>query len=68
MTLKSLTILIFFFCVTLISVAQPKLEVYINKIFNDNWKFTLSDSALYSEVELDDSAWRLLNLPTENKF
>lgn len=31
--------------------------------FNENWKFTLSDSTLYANEEFDDSKWRVLDLP-----
>lgn len=31
--------------------------------FNDDWKFILSDSAVYASPDYDDSAWRQLSLP-----
>src|SRR5690606_14506137 len=31
--------------------------------FNDNWKFILDSSKVYSDPGFDDAAWRTLNLP-----
>ncbi|MDB4583320.1 hypothetical protein N9164_09225, partial [Draconibacterium sp.] len=31
--------------------------------FNENWKFTLTDSVVYQKTKCDDSNWRVLNLP-----
>ena len=37
--------------------------------FNQNWKFTLADSALNaSTIVFDDSKWRTLNLPFFQKL
>ncbi|HRB94075.1 MAG TPA: glycoside hydrolase family 2 TIM barrel-domain containing protein [Niabella sp.] len=40
--------------------------------FNESWRFSQSDSSVYSQVNFDDSKWRLLDLPhdwsIEGKF
>ena len=33
------------------------------KLFNEDWKFILEDIPNCSSIELDDSKWRVLNLP-----
>lgn len=38
-------------------------KVRQQNLFNEGWKFDLSDNPKYREVEFDDSAWRELTLP-----
>ena len=61
MKLKSL-----FWAVIIILVAnvvQAKPQFGRALLFNENWRFNLSDVKEGSQPELNDSKWRLLNLP-----
>lgn len=42
---------------------QAKPQFGRDLLFNDNWRFTLSDVKGGESTSLDDSKWRLLNLP-----
>ncbi len=38
-------------------------EIRITKNFNKDWKFQLSDSTSFNDIEFDDSNWRTLDIP-----
>lgn len=43
--------------------AQTRTEIRSKINFNNDWKFSLSDSAKYNKADFDDSNWRKLDLP-----
>jgi beta-galactosidase len=45
------------------SVPQAKPQFGRASLFNENWRFILSDVKEGSQPQLDDSKWRLLDLP-----
>jgi len=61
MTLKS------FLCASLmvlaVGITQAKPQFGRALLFNENWRFILSDEKDGAQMGLDDSKWRLLNLP-----
>jgi beta-galactosidase len=61
MTLKS-----FWFASLLVlasGIMQAKPQFGRALLFNENWRFILSDEKNGAQMGLDDSKWRLLNLP-----
>ncbi len=54
----------FVFLVTLITSCNQSVQNPRSRsLFNDNWRFSLGDDSLARNVDYDDSAWRVLNLP-----
>ena len=51
------TTALLFFC--LCSLAQHKTRVS----FNSGWKFKLDSIQSFSDANVDDASWRVLNLP-----
>jgi beta-galactosidase/beta-glucuronidase len=51
------------FLFLLVNYAQAKPQFGRAFLFNENWKFILSDVKDGAQPGLDDSKWRLLNLP-----
>ena len=45
------------------TVVQAKPQFGRALLFNENWRFNLSDEKEGAQPELDDSKWRVLNLP-----
>ncbi|MGY6650242.1 glycoside hydrolase family 2 TIM barrel-domain containing protein [Wenyingzhuangia sp. IMCC45574] len=60
MTLKRI-ILSLFLIVSFSVLSQNRVR--INKSFNKDWKFSLTDSLHYTDKDYKDVAWRKLNLP-----
>jgi len=56
-----------FLCTAIIilaaTIVQAKPQFGRAFLFNDNWRFNLSDEKEGAQPNLDDSKWRLLNLP-----
>lgn len=52
-------------CICIAVSIQPSQAARDNRAvnFDKGWRFTLGDSSGYSSTSLDDSSWRLLNLP-----
>jgi len=48
---------------SLSSKATPKTEVRQKILFNQDWKFSLSDQPQYRDSDFNDGLWRILNLP-----
>ncbi|MHB9143393.1 MAG: glycoside hydrolase family 2, partial [Paludibacter sp.] len=46
-----------------VTALQAKPQFGRDLLFNDNWRFMLSDVKEAANPDLDDSKWRLLNLP-----
>ena len=44
-------------------IIQAKPQFGRDVLFNDNWRFKLSDVKEGAKPDLNDSKWRLLNLP-----
>ncbi len=56
-------VLILFFSGVYFSSFSQDNEARIKKSFNKEWKFSLSDSLEYSELNFKDTHWRKLDLP-----
>lgn len=50
-----------FFAASLPALANDAIREKQN--FNQGWRFSLSDSAVYSSTDYNDSLWRTLDLP-----
>ncbi|MCX6327227.1 MAG: DUF4982 domain-containing protein [Bacteroidia bacterium] len=61
MKIKSLLSAVILFLVTGIVQAKPQFGRAL--LFNENWRFNLSDEKDGNQPGLNDSKWRLLNLP-----
>ncbi len=52
-----------FFCKASSQSVNSAVATRITKNFNKNWKFKLSDSTSYNNIDFDDSNWRTLDVP-----
>ena len=55
-------ILVFLFILPCLVKAQPT-QFGNNKLFNERWKFSLTDNSSYKEATFDDSSWQNVAIP-----
>lgn len=63
MNIGNLSLLFLILLTTILGCSSYSENAREHLSFNNDWRFTLSDSSVYSQSEYTDTAWRQLNVP-----
>lgn len=61
--MKKKTILVSFFLLAIVTLMQAQQTTRVRANFNEKWKFKLDSTKSYSDPQVNDASWRVLNLP-----